>query len=271
MAHAVLLQLGLCLGLALLARAHPLQDIALSSHNERIVGGYETHIAVFPHQISLRRKGITTPKNAFSHICGGSIINKDTVITAAHCIIATVPSQYKVVAGTSRRNGNDGIIVSVSEIVMHEKYNPNTYDNDVALLRLSSPLPLNNFNIKAIELTSEDAADGDMSTITGWGTTQAGGTVSDQLRAVDVPIVSNEICDEAYGGDRITAGMLCAGVLGEGGKDACQGDSGGPLIINNKLHGIVSWGASCALPTHPGVYAKVFYYLDWIKSKVQLA
>ncbi|KAL7735800.1 hypothetical protein ACLKA6_017806 [Drosophila palustris] len=269
MTHA---PLYICLGLGLLvasAWAHPAQESG-SSLNGRIVGGHETHVAVYPHQISLRRKAINLPKNPFSHICGGSIIAEDVIVTAAHCIIASVASQYKVVAGTSRRNGGDGVIVSVTEIIMHEKYNPSTYDHDIALLRLSSPLPLNNFTMKAIELASEDVAPGAISTITGWGTTSSGGTASNQLLAVDVPIVSNADCDKDYGGDRITDSMLCAGVRGVGGKDACQGDSGGPLIVDNKLHGVVSWGYGCADPKYPGVYAKVSYLNAWINSKVKL-
>ncbi|KAH8384703.1 hypothetical protein KR093_005654, partial [Drosophila rubida] len=241
-----------------------------SAPNGRIVGGHETNVAVYPHQISLRRKSLIYPQNQFTHSCGGSIICEGkVVVTAAHCIIGTVASQFKVVAGTSRRNGGDGVIVSVSEIIMHEKYNPDTYDHDIALLVLSSPLPVNNFTIKAIKLASEDVEAGSISTVTGWGTTSSGGKASDQLLAVDVPIVSNKECNEDYGAGRITDSMLCAGVRGVGGKDACQGDSGGPLIVNNELHGVVSWGYGCAHPEYPGVYARVSYLLDWIKSKEQ--
>jgi len=121
MTHA---PLYICLGLGLLlgcALAHPAQDW-MSSPDGRIVGGHETNIAVYPHQISLRRKAINSPKNPFSHICGGSIIAEDYILTAAHCVIASIASQYKIVADTSRRNGGDGVIVSVSEIIMHEKY-----------------------------------------------------------------------------------------------------------------------------------------------------
>lgn len=268
MTHATVLLVGLCLTFLLSAGAHPAQD-SVSTPNGRIVGGTATNIENYPHQISLRKKAIISPKNPFSHSCGGSILNEEYVLTAAHCIIASVASQYKVVAGTSRRNEADGVVVNVAEIIMHEKYNPSIYDFDIALLRVSPPLPLNNFTIKAIELTSEDSVAGAISTITGWGTTQSAGYASDQLLAVDVPIVSNEDCNEDYNG-LITDTMLCAGLRGEGGKDACQGDSGGPLIIDNKLHGVVSWGYGCARPTHPGVYARVFYFLDWIKSRVSL-
>ncbi|EDV98091.1 trypsin zeta [Drosophila grimshawi] len=265
MAHANLLLLGVSLSLVIVALAHPLQD---DSPNGRIVGGYATDVIHFPYQISLRRKAITAPKNPYTHYCGGSIINENYILTAAHCVIANVASQFKVVAGTSHRNAIDGVIVTVSEIIMHEKYDPSTYDNDIALLVLGSPLPLNNFTMKVIELGTEAPKDGDMSTISGWGTTQPGGDASDQLLAVDVPIVGNEQCDEDYGGGSITPGMLCAGLRGEGGKDACQGDSGGPLTCGGKLHGVVSWGRSCALPTHPGVYANVAHYIDWIHAKM---
>ena len=66
--------------------------------------------------------------------------------------------------------------------------------------------------------------------------------------------------------------MICAGYPGIGGKDACQGDSGGPLICQNGneaiITGVVSWGAGCAVPDYPGVYARVTKTLDWIKSNM---
>ncbi|XP_017038888.1 trypsin zeta [Drosophila ficusphila] len=240
----------------------------------RIVGGYVTDIAQVPYQISLRYKGITTPENAFRHRCGGSIINETIVLTAAHCIIGTVASQFKVVAGTNYQTGSDGIITNVKEIIMHEQYfSEFAYNNDIAILVVDPPIPLNNYTMKAIKLASEEPLEGAVSKISGWGTTSPGGYSSNQLLAVDVPIVSNEVCDADYEnfGDetyRITPSMLCAGVRGVGGKDACQGDSGGPLVVRDELHGVVSWGNSCALATHPGVYAKVSYLRPWIDAKL---
>ncbi|XP_030387450.1 trypsin zeta [Scaptodrosophila lebanonensis] len=266
-----LLLFAQCLALlCALACSLPTGDSEAESLDSRIVGGYITNVALHPHQISLRRKSLAVPYNAFSHICGGSIIASDKVVTAAHCIIASVPSQYKVVAGTNFRQDTDGVIVNVQEIIMHEGYNSSSYENDVALLILSPPLPLNNHTIKAIELTETEAVAGTICTITGWGTTSSGGSASNELRAVDVPIVSNDECNDDYGSDKIKPSMMCAGVRGVGGKDSCQGDSGGPLIVSNKLYGIVSWGNACAHPNYPGVYANVANLLTWIKSKVQL-
>ncbi|NBU64481.1 MAG: serine protease, partial [Chloroflexia bacterium] len=90
--------------------------------------------------------------------------------------------------------------------------------------------------------------------------------MSDVLRKVTVPIVSNTTCNTNYGGG-ITARMVCAG-LPTGGVDSCQGDSGGPLFVNDastpKLIGVVSWGEGCAVAGKPGVYANVQAMRSWI-------
>jgi len=87
----------------------------------------------------------------------------------------------------------------------------------------------------------------------------------------DPLIVSNEVCDQDYEDFidetyHITPVMLCAGKRGVGGADACQGDSGGPLVVRDELYGVVSWGNSCALATHPGVYANVATLRSWIDA-----
>ena len=90
---------------------------------------------------------------------------------------------------------------------------------------------------------------------------------------VMVPTITNDACniETAYDG-QITHSMICAGYLGEGGKDSCQGDSGGPLVCNENeqavLAGVVSWGRSCAEPEHPGVYSRVTRVLNWIHENM---
>jgi hypothetical protein len=110
-----------------------------------------------------------------------------------------------------------------------------------------------------------------IATVTGWGATSNGGELSDELRQVSLPIVSNDDCNVPYQGE-ITDNMLCAG-LPQGGEDACQGDSGGPLVVpvssgTYKQAGVVSFGKQCALPDIPGVYTRVSRYIDWIASKM---
>nr|CAH0110255.1 unnamed protein product [Daphnia galeata] len=99
------------------------------------------------------------------------------------------------------------------------------------------------------------------------GEAWSGDRLSDLLRSVNVSVVADEICDEAYGGDSenpiIFPSMMCAGDTTKGGLDSCQGDSGGPLFTgsgeNAVLYGIVSWGEGCALASYPGTYSTVLH------------
>ena len=95
-------------------------------------------------------------------------------------------------------------------------------------------------------------------------------TLENNLREVQVPIVSNETCNDSYGGV-ISSNMLCAGYP-EGGKDSCLGDSGGPLMVPSAdnswlLTAVVSFGVGCAQPDSYGVYTRVEPYLEWIESQ----
>ncbi|XP_068083873.1 trypsin-1 [Anabrus simplex] len=131
--------------------------------------------------------------------------------------------------------------------------------------RVSSPFRFGP-NVSAVALPSQNEIipDGTKAVVTGWGATSEGGSVSDTLQKVILPIVPNIRCNLTYNGE-ITDRMLCAGFI-DGRRDACQGDSGGPLVANNKLHGIVSWGNGCGLPKFPGVYSRVATLRNWISS-----
>merc|ERR1712133_55125 len=95
--------------------------------------------------------------------------------------------------------------------------------------------------------------------------TSEGGNLARQLMKVDVPVVSDDDCRDAYGQNDIADSMICAG-LDAGGKDSCQGDSGGPFMCGFGLDGIVSWGYGCAQPGFPGVYTQTSYFVSWINS-----
>ncbi|XP_039955873.1 trypsin zeta-like [Bactrocera tryoni] len=234
--------------------------------DSRIVGGKVVNIIQYPHQVSLRERNATIPEDPYDHSCGGSIYSDRIVITASHCVDDLESNELMVVVGTDQRDGGDGVIVPVKEILMHEEYDEEFVDNDIALLVLAAALPINNFTIKSVQLTEVQPQAGDIATVTGWGL-DGEGQIPDFLHEVQVPIVSNEICDERYAGG-ITDAMLCAGLLDVGGKDACQMDSGGPLLVNGKLAGVVSWGNGCGQPNYPGVYANVWYLLPWLRATI---
>lgn len=161
-------------------------------------------------------------------------------------------------AGSSH-HASGGQIVGVSKINQHPDYKDSTMDYDISVLVLKSALTLGSSIFLATSLVSPGAT----ALVTGWGATSEGGSSSDNLMALYVPIVSNADCKSAYGQGAITARMICAGYT-QGGKDACQGDSGGPMIVAGELVGVVSWGYGCARPNYPGVYANVYYLSDFI-------
>ncbi|XP_040918369.1 cationic trypsin-like [Toxotes jaculatrix] len=234
--------------------------------NTKIVGGESAAPGTWPWQASLHLNG--------RHFCGGSLINNQWILTAAHCIPSTSTAGLLVYLGRDTQQGLNlnEVSRSVSQIIPHPDYNSNTNNNDMALLRLSSTVEFTNY-IKPVCLASEGSvfAAGTTCWVTGWGNVQSDVSLPfpQRLQEVTVPIVSNSQCNSVYG--IITSNMICAG-LSEGGKDSCQGDSGGPLVSKDGSRwvqaGVVSFGNGCALPNNPGVYARVSQYQAWINSQI---
>ena len=241
-------------------KSHPsLVGINPFTPQGRIVGGKETSIEEHPWQVSLQAYGF--------HFCGGSIISKDTILTAGHCTTSYPAEWMSVRLGTSKTSGG-GALHEVSKIVRHASYKTNMYgipENDVAVLKLKVPIELGK-TAQPVQLYDQDevAIEGVLSTISGWGALKEGGRAPEILQTVDVPVITKSECSKAYasiGG--VPAGQICT-AYPTGGKDACQGDSGGPLTIAGRQAGIVSWGNGCAKKGYPGVYTEVASYRDWL-------
>ncbi len=224
---------------------------------EKIVGGIEAVKGEFPFIVSLQG-------SYGGHFCGGSLIKKDWVLTAAHCVPGGIKTVYVGLFDQSQLQ--DAEKFAVDKVIQHPDYNKQPQDFDYALVHLKGSSKAAPVALNSNELTGN----ADLVTA-GWGYTAENGTIPNVLRKVTVPLVAADACSAAYPGS-ITDRMLCAG-LAEGGKDSCQGDSGGPLIIDNggqkTLVGVVSWGEGCARPDKYGVYSKVSAGLAWIKSIVK--
>uniref|UniRef100_UPI00398E5B70 transmembrane protease serine 4-like n=1 Tax=Pristiophorus japonicus TaxID=55135 RepID=UPI00398E5B70 len=228
---------------------------------DRIVGGSDATIDEWPWQVSLQYKS--------QHLCGGSVLNPNWIVTAAHCF----PEEYhqienwKVFAG-SEFLYSGGSSYSVLKIVTHGHYNSKSSDYDIALIKLRSPLPHTDY-IRPICLPNYNAPIQStlLAWVTGWGYTKEYGQVSSVLQQANVSVILRDVCNQRqYYGGQITERMLCAGYP-DGKVDACQGDSGGPLVYRYRywqLIGIVSWGTGCARPKRPGVYSDVTMLLDWV-------
>lgn len=232
-----------------------------------IVGGEPAQPGAWPWMVSLQDSGESNGHQA--HFCGGSLIAADWVLTAGHCVEDTAPGQIVAVIGRHTLSSASGERLAIDRIVIHPDYGN---DHDIALLHLATP----SRSQTVAPLAAAQAALADpnrLATVTGWGATAEGGSIPDQLQQVQVPIVSNAVCNagNSYAGE-VTDNMLCAGYA-QGGKDSCQGDSGGPLIVPDGSGGwvqagIVSWGYGCAAPNFYGVYTRVTRYDNWIRQQV---
>lgn len=184
---------------------------ALNNRNyDRIVGGVEVNIEDFPYQAQLLRNG--------HFFCGGSIISREYILTAAHCTNGSVAGDFAIIAGSSHRGL--GRTTKVSKIFQHPSYNRQA-DFDISVLSLATPLTFG-VGVNAIALPQvHDPVANSSCFVTGWGRTSQTGQMSMHLRGVAVRVVSRIICRENYRViNNVTLRMVCAAYRG---RDACQG------------------------------------------------
>ena len=252
-----------------------------STYTPRIVGGAAVPISRAPWQVALI--ALPSSNNFLGQFCGGSLVSNEWIVTAAHCVVSDVdesvmsPSRLGIQVGNATLSTSRLSALSVQRIVVHPSYVSSSYNHDVALIQLSSPVSLRAGSIEAIPLVRGSIAHNSPGFVTGWGqtsmTSSSGYVFSPRwptaLEGVRVYVSDANCWNEAPSGYNSTL-MICAGTDGWN-HDTCQGDSGGPLSVSvsgvNQLAGITSWGSGCAWLS-PGVYTKVSNYANWIDSYI---
>lgn len=230
----------------------------------RIVNGDDAQPNEFPYMVAFR--DITRTIVEESQFCGGSIISKRYVVTAAHCFTNRQVSNIRVIAGAHDITNNVDTgrrqVFSIEGVQIHENYNAETVQNDIALVRLAAnvffttyvgpvclPFSISNRNFL-----------GETVTATGWGQLDFSEGNARILQKVQLGIT------QCYGKIPVNYNNICA--FGDG-KDTCIADSGGPLLYNDPNHnrmflvGLVSYGEGCG-GDDPSINTRVTQYLNWI-------
>uniref|UniRef100_A0A182J2A7 CLIP domain-containing serine protease n=1 Tax=Anopheles atroparvus TaxID=41427 RepID=A0A182J2A7_ANOAO len=251
-------------------------------HN-KVVGGVPASLNGWPWMALI---GYKNALGEVSFKCGGSLITKRHVLTAAHCLRRDLASVRLGEHDTSTDGETNHIDVPVTRYEQHPSYDKKDGHTDLAVLFMEREVQFNEA-IKPICLPLGETIRsknfiGYMPFVAGWGRTQEGGKSATELQELQIPIIANDECRTLY--DKIGKvfsqkqfdnAVMCAGVLA-GGKDSCQGDSGGPLMLPQRQGsqfyyyqvGIVSYGIGCARAEVPGVYTRVASFVDWIQQKV---
>jgi len=252
----------------------------------RIIGGEQAEIGEFPWQVSLMRIASKVAEKPVL-TCGGALVSTRSVLTACHCLKLPA-NRYEVWVGrissiVDVKECHDQKF-HVVEYFKHPNFDPDTLQNDVAVLSISSKynqgvrwndlvLPIclpHPHHHNRLYIPNTDGI------VAGWGLLKEEDKyMSSNLQHVKVPIISLTNCNIAYNGlTTLIESQLCAGGK-DGGRDACAGDSGGPLVVKDTSTGrfyqagIVSFGMGCGRREYPGVYSKVSSFTQWVFDTVK--
>ncbi|XP_043929688.1 acrosin-like [Protopterus annectens] len=244
----------------------------------RVIGGKDAQPGAWPWIVSIQLPNKHDSRH--QHSCGGSLLNNQWVLTAAHCFKASNKNlhEWLLILGGHQLSvlGPEAESRRIKHVIKHERYNPRREENDIALIEMDKPVVTSKYiQVACLPDQNMDVENLILCQIAGWGVTEEHSTATaDILQEAPVSIIPRDICNstEWYNG-AVNINNLCAGSE-SGGVDSCQGDSGGPLMCMDPktgiyvVSGITSWGSGCGQMKKPGIYTSTQSFVDWIEKKV---
>ncbi|KAL1501682.1 hypothetical protein ABEB36_006967 [Hypothenemus hampei] len=233
----------------------PVAAVPKRSQNLQISGGDVATPNAYSYQV-----GLIIGTSSF---CGGSIISEQWILTSAHCTEGSITLQ--VIAGAHDRTNTQEatqIRVLTNDSFRHSQYDPAEIQYNVALVKVSQ-LPVGSIGISAITLAPADAENfaGKTGYLTGWGIYDTSYVLATELRVVQVPIITNELCKTTWN-NLITDQQIC--ISGQGAVGACNSDAGDPLVVDGIQVGLVSFESSVCGSGLPSVFSRVSFFREWI-------
>ncbi|XP_012259759.2 serine protease persephone-like isoform X2 [Athalia rosae] len=252
-----------------------------------ILGGVNAKRNEFPFMAAL---GFQAPAEeevpgGIKYTCGGTLISRQHVLTAAHCVSNVderVPVEVRLGSTDLTNADEDTQRVAVLSVIPHPNYKRSRNYNDIAIIKLKEPVRMTN-SVQPACLMTRSLNDVDSSVnqtvvVLGWGVTDFEGSETTQLKkAAGLNLVELEDCSRSYKPstrlpNSIDETMICAIDPNTTRRaDTCWGDSGGPLLISagssSAVAGVTAFGQACG-GTTPSVYTSVLDYLSWIEGHV---
>ncbi|XP_058479494.1 hepatocyte growth factor a [Solea solea] len=226
--------------------------------NTRIVGGHQVWGTDGSWVVSIQREK--------AHLCGGSLIREDWVLTDQQCFTSCVPdlSEYRVQVGLHHLNESSSHLrLRISRLICGPE------GSNLVMLKLKKPAPVSE-GASTVHLPVKDChiTEGTNCTMYGWGETKNTGH-DESLKTVTMPMVNNDMCSQIKG-DAGESRICAGGNIGEG---VCDKDNGGPLVCQEHerkvIVGVSIQRTKCA-SSQPALFVNVAFYSEWIYKVFKL-